>query len=528
MFKSLGISQQQYAIRTNYDKSYISRFLNGRRVATQEFIDRLLHEVEVHRRTSITVETRARLRQLRDSALQVYDPDLSRLESMRSEVHKHQREVRRLLLHQEALEALLERRQAEAEEYRRELGQAQSDWMAERIRSEAEVLTLRGEQMRHRDERQTLLDEIARLRTELRVTIEQKREAEQRCAALEERAVTLERGVAEQREREGVDDIGGPVDLVQGRLLAAEGNEVYRELAEFALGRSSADVVQLSRWLVSEGRAEHAEQLVADYCRQRPMRYCVDVILIAEEQEQSDSRETYGVLLAEQVIRIVSRSDFEGFIEFCEQYVRGYERLPDAYRLIQLDRVSRRWFGRYRTSPERLSRFFEVFDRFVAMGEQRAAVDMILQVALGGSGISPVFGRVIAESGREAENRIVVEAFLRSVARRGPQHLHLISRQIEKVDKFSNSIMADLMLAGLCEFFDAEDLARIMIISLDLTSGAVIADRIAAAVVAYGPAVEVRNSIARSGLAITTGDKESLKASHPPQIKRLLGLFPSE
>ncbi|WP_458244048.1 helix-turn-helix domain-containing protein [Streptomyces sp. MAI_2237] len=112
IFKSLGISQQQYAIRANYDKSYVSRFLNGRRVATQEFIDRLLREVESHRRTLITDETRVRLEQLRNGALRVYDPELFRVETMRSEVSKYQREVKRLLLHQEALEGLLERRQA--------------------------------------------------------------------------------------------------------------------------------------------------------------------------------------------------------------------------------------------------------------------------------------------------------------------------------------------------------------------------------------------------------------------------------
>ncbi|QJT03018.1 hypothetical protein G9272_24290 [Streptomyces asoensis] len=71
IFKSLDISQQQYAIRTNYDKSYVSRFLGGRRVATQEFIDRLLHEIGSHRQTSVTEETRARSSQLRNSALRV-------------------------------------------------------------------------------------------------------------------------------------------------------------------------------------------------------------------------------------------------------------------------------------------------------------------------------------------------------------------------------------------------------------------------------------------------------------------------
>ncbi|MGW3633535.1 hypothetical protein ACWD7F_25830, partial [Streptomyces sp. NPDC005122] len=215
------MSQQQYAIRTNYDKSYVSRFLNGRRVATQDFVDGLLREVENHRKLPITKETRERLAHLRTAALRVYDPDLYKLEEIRGEARRYQREVKRLMLHQEALEGLLERRQAEASETRKELAQAQSDWIADRVQVEAEILALKGQGLRLEDDRKVLLEEISRLRKELKATIEQKEVAEQRCALLEEQVEAVEIEVAEKREREDIDDVGVPIEFVQSEIKRA-------------------------------------------------------------------------------------------------------------------------------------------------------------------------------------------------------------------------------------------------------------------------------------------------------------------
>ncbi|MEV8602795.1 helix-turn-helix domain-containing protein [Streptomyces griseoviridis] len=526
IFKSLGISQQQYAFRANYDKSYVSRFLNGRRVATQEFIDRLLCEVESHRQTSVTDETRARLCQLRNSALRVHDPDLFKLETMRGEVHKYQREVKRLLLHQEALEGLLERRQAEAEEIRHELAQAQSDWIADRIRGDAEFLLLKGEKQRHQDERQDLLEEIARLRVELKNTVEQKKQAERRCALLEEQAFAVETEVAERRERDEVDYIGVPVELIQARLLKAEESEAYREVAEFALSRTSEDVALLSLWMFSVEMEEHAQRLVTDYCQQRPIRNTVDLVLNVERLKRPNQFERHYTNLADQVQQVVADRSRGDLLEFCALYTEAHRHPREVQGIIRLGHVSYRWFGKHRRLPERAQHFLDIADHLIAIGEPEASADLVRQV-ITLSGISSLYGKVIAESGREAEIKILVAELLDSIKRRGEDSFHLLPRQIANAVGYSDPLMAGLLLAGLCAAFDPVDLSKILMRSLDSKYSATVTDRIVEAFIAEGVAYEVRNYIARE-FTLGVIDDETMKLEYSAPVRRLLEMLSSE
>ncbi|MFF4428082.1 helix-turn-helix domain-containing protein [Streptomyces sp. NPDC001513] len=45
LFNALGVSQRAYAVRVHLDPSAVSRFLRGQRVATEDFVDRLIREV---------------------------------------------------------------------------------------------------------------------------------------------------------------------------------------------------------------------------------------------------------------------------------------------------------------------------------------------------------------------------------------------------------------------------------------------------------------------------------------------------
>lgn len=462
IFKSLGMTQHDFAIRANYDTSYISRVLNGRRVAKEEFIDRLLCEIEDRLRTPVTDETRARLKQLRSNALRVYDSDLYEIESIRSELGESRREVQRLILHQEALVGLLERRKAETGECRRELERAQSDWISHRVRSEAELLSLKGENLRRQDERQRLLREISELRAELENTIGQKEAAEQRCALLREQVEAAENELAEKREKVGIDDVGLPVDIIQVRLQQAGDGEIYRELAEFAIGRPSVDVAQLAMWLYSEGLHPHDDRLVADYCQQRSTRSAVRLILDIERLRPNGYEDRYSGLV-EQVVQVIFSRDREDLIEFCTLYVKAHRDSGCDEKIASLGFIVYDWFSRTGRFPLGRSQHFSgVVDFLTELGEREAVIDLIRQ-GVNAFGIIPKFGQMVAASGSVADVEILVTELLEVEKGREKKFpVRVIPGELVKASKHPNSLLTVLLLAGACETYEPSNLSEIL------------------------------------------------------------------
>jgi transcriptional regulator with XRE-family HTH domain len=197
LFNGLGIPQQRYAARVAMDKSTVSRYLNGRRVANQDFINRLFVELERHRGVSITEETRQRVQRLRMAALKISDPQSFEVENLREEVDKSHRAINQLRRQQEALELLLDQKEESAREAEQQLALLRGDWVAERVQSEAELLSLSGENQRNREEAESLRTEIADLRQQLADVNALRRDAEQRCTDLEERLAEAEQKLAE-------------------------------------------------------------------------------------------------------------------------------------------------------------------------------------------------------------------------------------------------------------------------------------------------------------------------------------------
>ncbi|MEU2622218.1 helix-turn-helix domain-containing protein [Streptomyces sp. NPDC007157] len=463
MFKSLGVTQQQYAIRTNWDKSYVSRFLNGRRVATQEFIDRLLREVEICRHTPVTDQTRNRLGELRRKALRAYDPELCRLEILRDEVHKSQREVNRLLMHQEALEGLLERRQSEADSLRKELSQSQADWVADRVQGEARILQLAGEAARLKDERAELLQEITRLREELKATVEQKEVAEQRCALLEEQVMSVEIEMAQQRDSDGVDEIGVPVEYIQAKLANADESDVYRELSEFAISRSSADVARLCLWLALNLASEYASQLVVDYCRQRAITHSVRLVLCIEGLGYPDGWDAQVDAVSNSLVRVVARRSLSEFLEFCTLLAEARRYDAPSWEVVSLDAAAYSWLSHDRRRPGRAENLLQVLDHLDELGEMEAWQNVIKRFAI--VGVTSQYARAIAESGREDCIRIFVQRWLRGV--KSNSSPYRTARGLATACRFSNRSMADMMIRGVCDINSAEDVARMFLSAFD-------------------------------------------------------------
>ncbi|WP_369041833.1 helix-turn-helix domain-containing protein [Streptomyces sp. Midd1] len=456
IFRSLELSQQQYAIRTNYDKSYVSRFLNGRRVATQDFIERLLTEVEKHRRVPITEQTRTRLSHLRAAALRVYDPDLHELESIRNEADKYQREVARLLLHQEALEGLLERKQAEAGEARIQLARAQSDWIAEKVQTEAEILALRGQGLRNEDDRKALLDEISRLQEELKLTIEQRDVAQQRCALLEGRANTVEAEVADKRERDDVDDVGLPVEVIQERLKSADDTSIYREIMEFASSRAGSHVVTLAIWLQANSLKDHATQLVTGYCRQRPVSASVNVVIEAEGQ--CSSHDVYEYLVG-CVAQVVSRRSLDDLFEFIEQYVTASRAGGRSPHSTPLSRAGSSWINS-RNEEGRDLKFFDIVDFMRSRGQEASAVSF-MKLKAGQIGMTR-YGSIVAESGREADIKLYASLWAERMKPGNSRGTYYsFARQLKTVSEFPDSLLLEAILEEMLDTYSMAEIAEI-------------------------------------------------------------------
>ncbi|MFD0374577.1 hypothetical protein [Streptomyces sp. NPDC127112] len=203
LFNTLGVSQRAYAVRVTLDPSVVSRYLRGQRVATQDFVDRLIREAENKLGSPLQEEARARLHDLRLAAVRATDPAAYELESLRREMERSQRAVERLTRQQEALHDLLEKREDEAATVRAELGRLRRDWAEDSAEASRRELDLRAAADAHTNARDSLLAEIARLRADLADTTALKADAETRCRELEDRVLAMEEEMAGLQEATG-------------------------------------------------------------------------------------------------------------------------------------------------------------------------------------------------------------------------------------------------------------------------------------------------------------------------------------
>ncbi|MFH8628090.1 helix-turn-helix domain-containing protein [Streptomyces vietnamensis] len=255
LFTRLGISQNQYAYRVHLDKSAVSRYLSGRRVAPQDFIDRLVQEIEDHLGAPLQLEAKEALRGRRLEALRVCSPDEFRLEGLRDELARSRRDTERAHRNIEALNALLDKKEAEARDVADDLTRLRLDWGAERS------ALARA--------REDLLRQVARLRQDLQDAEALRAEAERQTRELRDHVLDLE----EELSRSAVGDL--PLDMLKSRLLAMWEEERFpeaaRELTEAAWSRPVGEVIELSDWLEECGAAMTPETFVADAGRLRPL-----------------------------------------------------------------------------------------------------------------------------------------------------------------------------------------------------------------------------------------------------------------
>ncbi|MFD0030821.1 hypothetical protein ACFVJK_21590 [Streptomyces sp. NPDC127172] len=465
LFKGLDITQQQYAIRTNLDKSYISRFLNGRRVASIEFVERLIKETEKHRHAKLTEETRLRLFALRSAALRAFDPGLYRLESLRTEVDRSQRDIRRLLLHQEALENLLEQRQAEVTDMRNELNQVNSDWVADRIAHEAAELLSKGEKGRISDERDELKREIENLRRELNITVAQKDRAEARCGELEAEVSAIEGSLAEKLERDGVDEVGEPIELTFTRILELVNynrSAANREVTECTLSRTSRDNAKLFLWLDQESQGDLSKQLLSDYSRLNSTERIAQFILEVEKAGFDSSKRPSPEFSLMGGLRWL---EFPALTELITALDSGRQEFPRKPQFVKIYTVANSWVTSDRpststgTAGSRVPFFIPLYDQLSACHEGRAEYNFTYRVAAR-SDRAPDYLKCMSDAGRWD----VAEPFLNIWAR--TSNVPKLVRGGESICLFEDRRMVDLLMESIRMHNDANDIGRILVDSL--------------------------------------------------------------
>ncbi|MGW8554280.1 helix-turn-helix domain-containing protein [Streptomyces tubercidicus] len=307
LFNTLGISQNQYARRIGLDKSAVSRYLSGARLPTQEFIKRLVSEVEEDRGVPLQLEAKEAVHQQWLAALRVCDPAEYALESLRAELARSRRDTERARRNVEALHQLLEQKEAEARDAADDLTRLRLDWSAERATVSREQIELRRERESLSSSREALLREIERLREDVREAERMRAEAVQHSSDLRERVLCLEKELSESRPAGAAGEI--PLEALKGQLLQMweEENfpEATRDLTEAAWARPLDEVVEIMKWLLENGGGEKLNAFVADVCRLRPVE---EVVRFARRLDGLESDRHLDAWVAAAASRVTKRN----------------------------------------------------------------------------------------------------------------------------------------------------------------------------------------------------------------------------
>ncbi|MFG2533222.1 hypothetical protein [Streptomyces sp. NPDC048516] len=273
LFNTLGVTQRAYALRTSWSESLVSRSLSGKRLATQDFIDRLIRETEAHHNTSMRPEVRQHLRDLRLAALKVSNPAEYQLEALRDELAHSNRKVTRLIHREEALHLLIEKKENELQSLRGEVAQAHSDWTAEQVAATQREAKREGEVCGLSAERDDLMTELEELREDLHNALHLREKAERQSVEFRERVLLLEEQLAERTILDGVTDV--PLEEFRAELFekwtSERVHEVSKALTEAAWSRQLADVVALVEWLQGIDAKLLLNDFVENVARLRPV-----------------------------------------------------------------------------------------------------------------------------------------------------------------------------------------------------------------------------------------------------------------
>ncbi|MFC9883495.1 hypothetical protein ACFVJW_28475 [Streptomyces libani] len=273
LFNRLGVTQRAYALRISVSESLVSRCLSGKRLATQDFIDRLIRETEGHHNTPIRPEVKQHLRELRLAALKATNPAEYQLEALRDELARSKRRVTRLTHREEALHLLIEKKEGELQVLRCEIFQTQNDWAAEQVEAANKEARWTGEVSGLTAERDDLATELEELREDLRNALLLREQADRQSMELRERVLLLEEKLSEVTVPNQANEI--PLDTFLTELsekwTRGRFHEVSKELTEASWSRQLSDVISLTEWLQEAGDKSLLYAFLENVARLRPI-----------------------------------------------------------------------------------------------------------------------------------------------------------------------------------------------------------------------------------------------------------------
>ncbi|MCB5169593.1 hypothetical protein LG634_32900 [Streptomyces bambusae] len=308
LFNTLGVSQRGYAARVQQHYSVVSRFLGGRRVASRDFVERLILEVEAKLGAPLQEAAKARVRDQRLAAVRATDPAEYELEVARQEVAHARRTIARLGREQQALHDRMDRLESELADSYAERQRLGSDWAKDQVAARRRELELLAAATGHRTGREALEAELARLRADLADVTALKTDSEDRCRGLEERVLALEEelGALRAMGERGTEEAPEPplpvaelLNALSRHLVAGELREVTRALDAAAWERPAEELIRILLWLINMESRHRAEWLVSLVCEYRSLDTVADLGRWLPSLRREDTLDP--VLLAEVV-----------------------------------------------------------------------------------------------------------------------------------------------------------------------------------------------------------------------------------
>lgn len=225
LFVGLGVSVRRYAARRNRDAGSVSRFLNGTRIPTWEFVHDLLSDVAEQQGSVPTPETTELLRRLHRTALDKSGSAHNRVQVLEDQLADADRQSVRSAALVRALENALVDAQHRAADLERQIGQLRVYDEREVAETDRALQVYEDQLAGLRRERQSLIDQVDALGEQLKDAHGRRIQAEQRCEELERQLLAAE----EEYEREDIPPLSNAVlSEVNGDPSAEQLNPRHR------------------------------------------------------------------------------------------------------------------------------------------------------------------------------------------------------------------------------------------------------------------------------------------------------------
>ncbi|WP_053746349.1 chromosomal replication initiator protein DnaA [Streptomyces sp. NRRL WC-3618] len=235
LFVGLEVSVRRYAARRNRDAGSISRFLNGTRIPTWEFVHDLLSDVAEQQGSAPTPETTELLRRLHRTALDKSGSAHHRVQVLEDQLADADRETVHSKALVRALENALVDAQHRAADLERQMGQLRVYEERKAAETDRALQVYEDQLAGLRRERQSLVDQVDALGEQLKDAHGRRIQAEQRCEELERQLVAAE----EEYEREDVPTPANATLSVSDGEASAEQLNPHHLFETFAVSDSN-------------------------------------------------------------------------------------------------------------------------------------------------------------------------------------------------------------------------------------------------------------------------------------------------